>query len=241
MANIRDLFDKWSSTYDGYLLKSPFYLKLVSKLIGGATIKPGARILDIGVGTGLIAGLILEMANCEVVGIDVSPNMLSKAKIKLEKYKDRVKLYEMNVCDLKLDPNSFDAAFASFAVHHVPNEMKTAAFKKIHDILKPSGTINFAEMVVDVDGDERNHERLKNIIDRWGNAALVALQYGGPEAALVELDAIKSVYKNDGEYLVTPSKWCGHLSSAGFKDVTSLKVNSKLGHFIFRGVKSSGP
>lgn len=237
MSNIKELFDKWSSTYDGYLLKSPFYLKLVSKLIDEAPVKSGAKILDIGIGTGLISGILLEKTDCEIVGIDVSPAMLSKAKGKLEKYKDRVELYEMDVCNLNFEPNTFDAAFASFAVHHVPNEMKTAAFKKVCNTLKPAGTINFAELAIDVDGDETNSERLKNIIDRWGHAALVALKYGGPEAAIIELDGMKSVYKNDGEYIVTPTKWCKHLSSAGFKNVTSLNVNPELGHFVFRGTK----
>lgn len=235
MVNIKEFFDKWSSTYDGYLLKSPFYLKLVSKLIDESLIKSGAKILDIGVGTGLISGILLEKTDCEVAAIDVSSAMLSEAKCKLEKHKNRIKLYEMDVCELSFEPNTFDAVFASFAVHHIPNEMKTAAFRKVYDTLKPEGTINFAELAVDVDGDETNIERLKNIVDRWGHAALVALKYGGPEAALLELDAMKSIYKSDGEYIVTSAKWCDHLSSAGFKSVTSSSVNPELGYFVFRG------
>jgi hypothetical protein len=52
---------------------------------------------------------------------------------------------------------------------------------------------------VDVAGDVGDRERLKHILERWGSAALLALDHGGPYFVAVELEAIRSIYLRDGE------------------------------------------
>lgn len=237
MNKAKKLFDKWSITYNKYLNTSPFYQELVHHLVEKSNLQKGMTILDIGVGTGLISKKILKKVDCQLVGIDFSSNMLLETRRNLKKYKSNIELYKMDVCKLKFKKNSFDGAFAAFALHHVPDKEKRTCLKKVFDVLKPSGVLNMAEVVVDVEGNTENPTRLRHILERWGYAALLALQHGGVKNAVVELDAIKDIYLRNGEFLITPKEWQKVLKATGFKKIQTVKINPQLGHYIFRATK----
>jgi hypothetical protein len=92
-------------------------------------------------------------------------------------------------------------------------------------------------VVVDVEGDEQNAERLKHILQRFGSAALLALKHGGPDNVVVELDAIKNVYLRNGEHLIPAKRWKEMLLAAGFSEVHTTETSRELGHHIFRCTK----
>ena len=101
---------------------------------------PGERILDVGVGPGLLA---LDLAwlvgtDGKVVGIDVSPDMLEIARVRLRKYA-QASCIEADATDLKLPDGGFDAA-VSTQVHEYVADMPRA-IAELHRVLRPGGRL----------------------------------------------------------------------------------------------------
>lgn len=103
--------------------------------------RPGDRILEVGVGTGL--SLPLYPSNVKVVGIDLSEHMLMKAKEKtqqegLSQVED---LLVMNAQEMSFPDNSFDRVIAMYVASVVPDRKKLVT--EIQRVCKPGGTIIF--------------------------------------------------------------------------------------------------
>jgi len=82
--------------------------------------KPGERILEVGVGTGL--SLPLYPPHCSVIGIDLSAGMLEKAQRRLRQYDLRhVRLLRMDAGAMEFPDDSFDTVMAAYVVTAVPD------------------------------------------------------------------------------------------------------------------------
>lgn len=230
--NATEYFDTWSKGYDQYLDGSPHYDILTDCLLQSMHLSPEEHVLDIGIGTGNLAFKINERFGCQFSGIDVSQEMLNITKAKAEEKGMKVDLRLEKIESTTHKENSFDAAIASFALHHVPAEKKLHTFHHIYRILKHGGRLGIAECVVDVDGDPNSVERLGHIIKRWGAAAIEALKNGGPDFAVVELDAMKDIYLRNHEYLERRETWKKLATDSGFIIETEKITNEVLGHCV---------
>jgi ubiquinone/menaquinone biosynthesis C-methylase UbiE len=54
-------------------------------MVGTVGAKPGERVLDVATGTGLVAAELVRRCGCDVVGLDQSPQMLARARLRLER------------------------------------------------------------------------------------------------------------------------------------------------------------
>lgn len=125
--HIKRVYKGWSTFYD-FVFKKVFYPRQ-KYAIDSMNIKPGDRILDVGIGTGL--SLLCYPAGCEVVGIDLSSSMLEKAQIKKAKHDLRhVSLHEMDACELEFEDDSFDHVIATFVISVVPDPVKALSEMK---------------------------------------------------------------------------------------------------------------
>jgi phosphatidylethanolamine/phosphatidyl-N-methylethanolamine N-methyltransferase len=104
-----------------------------------ANDRPGQRILEAGVGTGL--SLPYFRPDSEVTGIDVSEEMLAKAHRRVaEKKLAHVRaLHVMDAEHLEFEDNSFDAVLALYVASVVPNPARFAA--ELRRVCIPGGTI----------------------------------------------------------------------------------------------------
>ena len=104
-----------------------------------ANDRPGQRILEVGVGTGL--SLPHFRADSEVTGIDVSAEMLARARRRVARRGlGHVKaLVEMDAEDLSFDDNEFDAVLALYVASVVPDPARFAA--EMRRVCRPGGTI----------------------------------------------------------------------------------------------------
>ena len=100
---------------------------------------PGQRILEVGVGTGL--SLPYFRADSEVTGIDVSAEMLAKAKARVSRRKlGQVQaLHVMDAERTTFADNSFDAVLALYVASVVPSPARFAA--EMRRVCRPGGTI----------------------------------------------------------------------------------------------------
>jgi phosphatidylethanolamine/phosphatidyl-N-methylethanolamine N-methyltransferase len=99
-------------------------------------IKPGDRILEVGVGTGINAPLYPR--HCHVTGIDFSVKMLAKAHERVErKGISNVRLLEMDAANLSFPDNSFDIVYAPYVISVVSDPVRVV--REMHRVCKPGG------------------------------------------------------------------------------------------------------
>ena len=106
------------------------------------------RILDVATGTADIAIALTKIKNCEIIGMDLSSNMLEigQKKIKeLHLYKN-VKLELGDVENLEYNDNYFDVVTVGYGVRNFENLKKS--LDEIYRVLKKNGTLIILETSV---------------------------------------------------------------------------------------------
>ena len=101
-------------------------------------IKPGERVLEVGVGTGL--NLPLYPRQCRVTGVDISEEMLEKAKERAQSEgMANVSLEIMDASNLAFPDGSFDHVLATYVISAVPDPVKTLF--EMQRVCKPNGNL----------------------------------------------------------------------------------------------------
>ncbi len=110
----------------------------IETVVSGLGIEPGARVLEVGVGTGL--SLDSYPSHCQVTGIDVSEDMLELARKKLDaETHAHIKLECMDAMDLPFEDGSFDYVTAFHVVTVVPDPARLV--QEMARICKPNGDV----------------------------------------------------------------------------------------------------
>ena len=106
------------------------------------------RVLDVATGTADIAIALTKIKNCEIIGMDLSSNMLEigQKKIKELHLHKNVKLELGDVENLKYDSNFFDVVTIGYGVRNFENLKKS--LDEIHRVLKENGTLIILETSV---------------------------------------------------------------------------------------------
>lgn len=97
----------------------------------------GDRVLEVGVGTGL--SLEHYPDGVEVVGIDVSPEMLDYARARVNGAADRITLQVMDAQSVDYPDNSFDKVVAMYVVSVAPDPKKV--IDEMKRVCKPGGEL----------------------------------------------------------------------------------------------------
>jgi SAM-dependent methyltransferase len=100
----------------------------------------GLRVLDLGCGFGRFCRWALEQGAAEVVGIDISENMLARARAETSDGSITYLRADMETIDLP--EASFDLVYSSLAFHYV--EDFSGLVTKMHRMLKPEGQLIFS-------------------------------------------------------------------------------------------------
>lgn len=104
-----------------------------------ANDRPNQRILEVGVGTGL--SLPHFRKDARVTGIDVSKEMLAKARRRVERdgLEQVEALLEMDAEAMSFEDNAFDAVLALYVASVVPNPARFVA--EMRRVCKPGGIL----------------------------------------------------------------------------------------------------
>ena len=106
-----------------------------------AGLKPGMQVVDVGMGTGLVASEILRVTGEpeRLVGIDPSPGMMAQAQLP-----HGVRCIEGWAEKLPLPDASADFLVMGYALRHIAD--LAAAFAEFHRVLKPGGIVLVLEI-----------------------------------------------------------------------------------------------
>ena len=135
-AHQSKLYYEFSHLYDR-LFTRVFYSR-IERVISSLNIPPGARVLEVGVGTGL--SFTAYPTHCQVTGIDLAPEMLEQAQEKIDQNGWRhLQVMEMDALNLKFLDNSFDYVMAFHVVSVVPDVH--GLMREVLRVSKPGATV----------------------------------------------------------------------------------------------------
>ena len=133
---IRKSYRRYARGYDFYF--GAIFQPGRKAVIDNMNCRPGDRILEVGVGTGL--SLPLYPCNVHVTGIDLSVDMLERAENR--KHRDglqQVELLEMDAENMSFADNSFDKVVAMYVASVVPHPKHLV--DEMHRVCKAGGEI----------------------------------------------------------------------------------------------------
>jgi demethylmenaquinone methyltransferase/2-methoxy-6-polyprenyl-1,4-benzoquinol methylase len=204
---VGNLFDRTAADYDRIdrllaLGSGPWYR---NQALQRAGLKSGMRIVDIGVGTGLMAREAVTLVGnpALVVGVDPSAGMMACANL------PGVQLIEGRAEAIPFPDASFDFLSMGYALRHISD--LSVAFSEFHRVLKPGGRL----CLLEITKPERAWSRaLLKIYMRGVVPVLARLAGSSAESA-----RLWRYYWDTIEACVPPSGVLDTLESAGFTGV----------------------
>ncbi|MEK7783406.1 MAG: class I SAM-dependent methyltransferase [Candidatus Binatota bacterium] len=135
-AHESKLYSEFAPLYDKIFGKI-FYSRL-RRVIGDLHIPRGARVLEVGAGTG--TSFPAYPRHCQVIGIDLAPDMLARAQGKIrENGWSHLKVMKMDALQLEFPDDSFDYVMAFHVVTVVPDPVRMVEEAK--RVCRPGGRI----------------------------------------------------------------------------------------------------
>jgi demethylmenaquinone methyltransferase/2-methoxy-6-polyprenyl-1,4-benzoquinol methylase len=142
-SRVREMFNRTARHYDAAnrvfsLGSGAIYRRICLRWAG---LKPGMQVLDVAVGTGLLAREMVAITRDAgaITGIDVSESMLAIAREKLG-----LKLIQAAAESLPLADASIDFLAMGYALRHIADIQ--AALREALRVLRPGGTIVLLEI-----------------------------------------------------------------------------------------------
>jgi demethylmenaquinone methyltransferase/2-methoxy-6-polyprenyl-1,4-benzoquinol methylase len=144
------MFDRLAPSYDllNHLLSLGIDFRWRHRAVESLGIRDGDLILDIATGTGDLAFAALQTGKCSVVGIDLSPVMLSLAdgKRKSKSQAGRYALVQADAYAMPFRDQVFHHAMISYGVRNIPDWERL--FSEIRRLIKRGGKIAILEFSI---------------------------------------------------------------------------------------------
>jgi phosphatidylethanolamine/phosphatidyl-N-methylethanolamine N-methyltransferase len=144
---VRGAYKRWAPVYDHTFGK----VSAEGRRHAVEVLNQGSgRILEVGVGTGL--SLTGYKKSLDIVGIDLSSEMLEKARERVEEedLKNVSGLHEMDASNLQFADNSFDTVAAMYLITVVPDPEKVMG--ELARVCRPGGEVMLVNHFTTEDG-----------------------------------------------------------------------------------------
>jgi ubiquinone/menaquinone biosynthesis C-methylase UbiE len=121
-------------------------------------------VLEVGVGSGRNALPLLERINLQLIGLDLSKEMLKKAKTKMSSFKDRLDLILADGEHLPFVNHVFDALICMSTMHYFASQSRI--LRGFRDRLKENGTFVYGDLTVHEKDDQGFFEGLERTLSK---------------------------------------------------------------------------
>ena len=217
---LRGIFDNTASHYDRIEAMlafgtGPWYRR---QALMRAGLQAGMRVVDIGVGTGLVAREAVALTGDPklVIGVDPSPGMMANAKLP-----EGVQLIEGRAEDIPFPDESFDMLSMGYALRHISD--LSAAFSEFHRVLRPGGRLCLLEITRPTRGWSR---ALLKVYMRGVVPVLARVVGGGADTA-----KLWRYYWDTIDACAPPAEVVATLQACGFADAKRHVETSALSMF----------
>ena len=189
-ARVNGYDEHMRTTIDG---ASGFYAYTASLLPAGS----GARVLDLGCGTGLeLEEYFRFNPDADVTGIDLSEAMLKELKAKLPDRK--IRLVTGSYFVVPFGEKAFDAAVSVESLHHFPADRKETLYRKLHAALKDDGCFVLTDYFAESEELEKEYfQNLEQLKAEQGLPENVFFHYDTPLTAEHEIRVLRQAGFSD--------------------------------------------
>jgi len=113
-----------------------------------AEVAEGDRVLDIATGPGYLAIAAAQRTGTsgESVGLDLSPEMVARARVRAQGAGSRARFVEAPAQELPFADASFDVVLSRLAIHHLPSDGRSGAAAEMLRVLAPGGRVVIADL-----------------------------------------------------------------------------------------------
>ncbi|MEN8182462.1 MAG: methyltransferase domain-containing protein [Myxococcota bacterium] len=160
-------FDEAAARGVERIYRTPDVVGQRARVLDALALRPGERVLDVGVGPGLLAeDMALTVGqHGRVAGVDLSEPMLALARHRCREL-PWVELRTADATELSFEDGSFDAVVSTQVYEYVADLERALA--EAFRVLRPGGRI----LILDTDWDSvvwstRDRPRLRRILDAW--------------------------------------------------------------------------
>jgi predicted TPR repeat methyltransferase len=177
-----ELYDSWAEDYERSVASWGYTTPAVAAGLLGRYVEPRtATVLDAGAGTGITGEILALLGYGDLVGIDVSGNMLELARRK-GAYKDLRQMELGRQLDLPSDAFAAVIATGVFAAGHAPSE----SFEELIRVTKAGGHVIFSVRTdVYLEGGFKEKQEAYEREERWELIEMTApfahLRFEDPE------------------------------------------------------------
>ena len=145
---VKYIFNDISTTYDflNHFLSLGIDIIWRKKFIRSLDFSDGDKVLDVATETGDVAFGIRKKYKADIIGLDLSVNMLEIAKTKSKKLNiDNIEFIEGDAENLPFDDNTFDKVVISYGLRNLGNCNK--GLEEFYRVLKPNGKVGILEFL----------------------------------------------------------------------------------------------
>jgi len=135
-ADIQAYFDTHAPEWDARMVRSQ---SKIDAILDAAGVCPGAQVLDVACGTGVLFEDYLARGVVKVVGVDLSPEMVRVARRKYPQSHIQVCCADIEEVELK---TRFDCCVVYNALPHFPDPHRL--IKNLSRLVKPGGRLCIA-------------------------------------------------------------------------------------------------
>jgi predicted TPR repeat methyltransferase len=161
---VAEIYDNWAEDYERRILSYGYATPAVTAWFFGRYVRPeDGAVLDAGAGTGIMGQVLAPHGYHDLVGIDISQNMLELAREK-GVYKELRQMELGGQVDLPSDAFAAVVSTGVFAAGHAPPE----SFDELIRVTKPGGHVIFSVRTdVYVGGGFKDKQEALEREQRW--------------------------------------------------------------------------
>ena len=131
--------DSWTDgeAYDA--LMGRWSRTLAPQFVKWARLPPGAKILDVGCGTGSLSRALAHGGASHVVGVDVSPDFVARAASTAKAEEDRLSFEVGDAMKLRFENGVFDGVVSSLVLNFIPQP--GVAVEEMRRVVRDGGLV----------------------------------------------------------------------------------------------------